>query len=117
MPRDHDHAGHSHHHGASPDAPIACDLSALSPEERKRRAALTRKLGNAILSRRELETGYALEVELEKMGLGELGDWMSLESKCCRFLEIALEAEGPAFFLRLTGRDGAKEFLKREMGL
>jgi hypothetical protein len=118
MPHDHhDHGDHGHHHGASPGAPIACDMTAFSPEDRKRYRALAKKLARAIVSRRELDNGFALEVGLGKITMGELGDWMSLESKCCRFLEIALEAEGPAFWLRLSGRAGTKEFLKKEMGI
>jgi hypothetical protein len=116
MPRDHQH-DHNHHHGASPDAPIACDMGVFGPDEKKRYAALTKKLARAIASRRELDNGYALELSLGKMTLGEVGDWMSLESKCCRFLEIALEPEGPVFWLRLSGRPGTREFLKKEMGL
>jgi hypothetical protein len=114
---DHDDHGHGHQHGADPDAPIACEMSVFSPEDKKRYTALARKLAKAIVARRELEGGYALQVALGKITIGELGDWMSLESRCCRFLEIALEPEGPEFWLRLTGRPGTKEFLKRELGI
>jgi hypothetical protein len=122
MPHDHhdhdDHEGHgSHHHGAAPDAPIACDMTVFSPEDKRRYATLAKKLARAVVARRELDNGYALEVTLGKITMGELGDWMSLESKCCRFLEIALEPEGPAFWLRLSGRPGTKEFLKHELGI
>lgn len=118
MPHDHhrhESGGDAGHHGASPDAPIACDMSVFSPEDRRRYNSLTRKLARATVSRRELDNGYALEVALDRVTMGELGDWMSLESKCCRFLEIALEAEGAAFWLRLSGRPGTKEFLKQEL--
>lgn len=120
MPHDHhrhESRAHTGHHGASPDAPIACDMTVFSPEDRKRYDSLTKKLARAAVARRELDNGYALEVALTRITLGELGDWMSLESKCCRFLEIALEAEGPAFWLRLSGRPGTKEFLKQELGI
>lgn len=120
MPHEHDRHDHDaggHHHGASPDAPIACDLTVFSAQDRRRYSTLTKKLGKAVVSRRELDNGYSLEVALGRISLGELGDWMSLESKCCRFLEIALEAEGASFWLRLSGRAGTKEFLRKEMGI
>ncbi len=113
----HDHEHHGHHHGAAPDAPIACDMGVFSPEDKKRYAALAKKLAKAVVARRELDDGFALQVGLGKITMGELGDWMSLESKCCRFLEIALEPEGPVFWLRLSGRAGTKEFLKQELGI
>jgi hypothetical protein len=98
-----------------PEAPIACDLSALDANERKRRSTLAAKLHSAVRDRRELADGYALRVAEDKISIGELGDWMKLEGKCCPFLSFALVPEGRMFWLHLSGGAGVKNFLKSVM--
>jgi hypothetical protein len=114
---DHGHEHHHHHHGASPDAPIVCEMGVFSPQQRRRYDTLAKKLRAAALEIREVETGYAMRLSDAKISVPEAGEWMLLESKCCPFLEIALEPEGGALWMRLSGRAGVKEFLKSEFGL
>lgn len=106
-----------HHHGADPDAPIACSLGVFTPEQKRRYRALARKLAGAVFARRELERGYGIKIASAKLGVAEAGEWMLLEGKCCPFLELTLEPEGFDFWVNLTGREGVKEFLKMEMNL
>jgi hypothetical protein len=108
---------HDHHHGASHDAPIVCNLNAFTPEQKRRHGALSKKLHGSVTSTRELDAGFALKLSNTKITVPEAGEWMLLEFKCCPFLEIALEPDAGALWLRLTGRAGVKEFLRGELGL
>ncbi len=106
-----------HHHGASPDAPIACNLDAFSAPERRRYGALAEKLRGAVAAMRELGNGYAFKLAEGKISVPEAGEWMLLEMKCCPFLEVTLEPDGNGFWLHLSGRAGVKEFLRTELKL
>jgi hypothetical protein len=92
---------------------IACDLGALSAQERERRAALARALVTGADSVRELADGYALQLRGTETLARESLEWLLLERRCCPFLqlEIELEAEGGPLWLRLRGSSGVKEFL------
>ncbi len=93
--------------------PIACDLGALLPAERERRAELAQRLVSKASRIEELSDGYALVLgpspELAREGL----EWLLLESRCCPFLELelALPRAGGWFELRLRGAPEAKAFL------
>lgn len=103
-----------HHHGVDHDAPIACSLGVFSPDQKRRYYALVKKIGGAVVARRELDHGYALKLASAKIDLAEAGEWMLLEGKCCPFLELTLNPEGTDFWVNLTGREGVKKFLKQE---
>ncbi|HEX3445386.1 MAG TPA: hypothetical protein VHS80_11765, partial [Chthoniobacterales bacterium] len=63
---------------------------------------------------RELEDGYAFEFPADAATLQLLTEWSIQERNCCPFLDInlQLEREGGPLWLRLTGRQGTKEFLQ-----
>jgi hypothetical protein len=92
---------------------IACDLGALSAEERERRAALAQSLVAQAAAVRELADGYALELRGPAALARESLDWLLLERRCCPFLrlELELEPEDGPLWLRLRGGAGVKEFL------
>ena len=92
---------------------IACNLDALSPRERERRAALARALVPQAQSVRELADGYALELPATTALAQESLEWLRLERRCCRFfrLELELEPEEGSLWLRLRGGPGVKEFI------
>jgi hypothetical protein len=92
---------------------IACDLGALSPAERERRAVLAKTLVSRAASVRELPDGYALQLDATPALAHESLDWLLLERRCCRFfrLELELEPEEGSLWLRLRGGPGVKEFL------
>src|SRR5262245_33213531 len=92
---------------------IACNLDALSPAERERRAALAHALVRQAQSVQELPDGYALEFPVTSSLAHESLDWLLLERRCCRFFRLELElvpGEG-SLWLRLRGGPGVKEFL------
>jgi hypothetical protein len=96
-----------------------CNTKALNPAERARHRALTDKL---MASRKEIvETakGYELDYSTKSVTLGELAEWVGMESKCCPFFDfhIDLEAQGSLLCLRLTGEEGIKAFIRAEFGV
>jgi len=50
--------------------------------------------------------------------LTKAAEFISLERLCCPFLRFSLEVEpeGGPIWLRLTGREGVKAFIREEVG-
>jgi hypothetical protein len=91
---------------------LACNLKALSAPERARHQELTRAVLAQVKTTTELESGYELELAPDE--LVRAAEWVSLEARCCPFLDFALEQardRGP-LRLRLTGADGVKAVLR-----
>jgi hypothetical protein len=91
--------------------PIACDLTALAPAERRRHDALRHELKGLRREVRELEHGYAFAYPAER--LLEVAEFVTLERRCCPFFDFTLEvsSETDTIVLQLTGAPGVKEFL------
>lgn len=103
--------------GSSQGHGFACNMRALTSEERTRHAALAGELFAAILERKELSNGYAFRLPAERWL--DAATWAELERKCCPFFSFELNAgadRGP-MWLTITGRSGAKTFMKDEYGL
>ena len=79
--------------------------------------AKSRELFSQIQETRELPNGHELRFANETDVLQRLADFVSLEKLCCPFLrfEIEVEAEYGPVWLRLTGREGVKEFIREEI--
>ena len=99
----------------TPAQPIACNLSALNHTERDRLSALLDKLTTGAEHRQELSDGYAYEIVPAKVSFREVAEWVSLESRCCPFLNFRLDLAGGAVRLQLTGGRGVKQFIQAEM--
>jgi hypothetical protein len=97
------------------ETPIACNLKALTPAQRARQSALSRKLTAAVIGTRELPSGLVFRISTG-ITLPELGEWIADERKCCPFLDFQLliECEGGPVELSLTGGAGVKDFLLSE---
>jgi hypothetical protein len=97
------------------ESPFACDTSALTPEQRKRHFD---ELGPALRALRqgvhELADGYEFQFPSDEKTYAMLTEWAHQESLCCPFFDInvRLEREGGPLWLRLTGREGTKDFIK-----
>jgi len=100
----------------SAETPLACNLKALTPEERKAHKQRGERLFPAAKVAL-IASGYSLELPAA-LWL-EAAQWVELERKCCPFLQFQLEseAESGTVVLRLTGRPGVKEFLAEELKL
>lgn len=100
-------------------SPFACDRLALSAEQRKRHfdelSPQLRALAKAV---RELPDGYEFEFPADPATFQLVSEWAAGEHLCCPFFDIdlRLEREHGAFWLRLTGREGVKQFVKVDFG-
>jgi len=93
---------------------IACDLDALTLQERKSRAELATRIGSLAVERVELEDGYGLRLTPEPAVARDALEWVLLESRCCPFLrwELHLEAARGPLWVRMRGAPGVKAFLE-----
>lgn len=91
--------------------PMACSLT--DSELRERRNTVLQKAGRKALEVREIENGYAYRFPSDDDSLMEITSLVSLERKCCPFLQfrITVEAGSGDLWLELSGAEGTKEFL------
>ncbi len=94
----------------------ACDLAALSDDQRQRHVQIYHWLADLRLDARELEDGYAFDYAAEPATFPLVAEFMALEHLCCPFFRLALEVEPGAkiITLRVTGAEGVKEFVFAE---
>ena len=101
------------------ESPLICDLTAMDAEQRERYRVVAQHLHGTVQEVRELSDGYALRFSVEPSTVLLAAEFITLERLCCPFLALALEVEcerGP-LWLKLTGREGVKPFLRAELGL
>ena len=98
-------------------SPLACDMTAITPEQRPQHLATSRELFSQIQKFHELPNGYEFRLAEGPNLLSKLAEFVSLEKLCCPFLNFVIEvkAEGGPVWLRLTGRDGVKAFIREEI--
>lgn len=93
-----------------------CNLKALTSPEREHHSRLSQKLNEARIETKELADGYDFRFAPESVSVAELADWVSNERKCCPFFDFAIELkrDGGAVWLKLTGSEGVKPFIRSE---
>ena len=98
--------------------PLACDMSALTAEQRERQGVLGRRLRDGALEIRDLDNGYAFGHPPDWNALAMMAEFVSNERLCCPFFgfEISVGGDGPAW-LTITGDGEAKGVLEAEMGV
>jgi hypothetical protein len=97
-----------------PESPFACNALAFTKQERDRHfIVLDPALRSLKKSVRELDDGYEFEFPGDRTTIQMLAEWAIQERECCPFFEInlRLEPERGAAWLRLTGRKGTKAFV------
>jgi hypothetical protein len=93
--------------------PLACDLGALSGDERARRSTLASRIAARFREVQEISDGYAGCLDPDPVIVRGALDWLLLERRCCPFLRLELSfdpSNGPVW-LRFRGGPGVKEFL------
>ena len=100
-------------------SPFVCDMDALTAEERTRHRELALQLRPAVKEFIELPDGYAVRFLPDRRLALEIAEFVTLESLCCPFFTIAMEIEkeGGPIFLKITGREGVKPFIRSEFGI
>ena len=97
------------------DLPIVCDPNALTPEQQEYWVKeIVPKLYKAVQEIQELPNGCAWRLPTTPEMLMLVTEDLNMERLCCPFVNYTLEIEpnrGP-FWLRMTGGEGVKEFLK-----
>jgi hypothetical protein len=99
------------------ESPFACNRAALTAQARKRHFD---ELGPALRARkknvRELRDGFEFEFPADTTTFQLVSKWVKDERLCCPFFDIDLhvEREGGSLWLRLTGREGVKQFIKAD---
>jgi hypothetical protein len=99
------------------EIPIACVRGEFGDEERERHRRLFTDLGSRVQEIRELPEGLSFRFPAE--AIAPVAELMSIERRCCPFLELRLEARAsePHVWLTLEGPAGTKEVLKAELQL
>lgn len=102
---------------ANPQRILACDMSALTKEQRARHEAVTRRLLQHA-TREDLAEGFLFTIDRTQVSVAELAEWVADESRCCPAVDfhVELPAFGP-LTLRLDGGTDVKEFMAAELGL
>jgi hypothetical protein len=98
---------------------FACDLKALTPEQRMLQKKLNKELKTSVTAVRELPDGYALEIDSSKLPIVDIAQWVTLEHRCCPFVLFRLDVQrrDNIVTLSLQGPVGVKPFLETEFHL
>jgi hypothetical protein len=71
--------------------PIACNLKALTSDERKQLTAVGGHVISAITVSRELNDGYSFRVDSARASLTDVAKWLDLWRRCCPFYEFRID--------------------------
>jgi hypothetical protein len=100
---------------AAAEPPIACRPHALSKAEHQRQQDLLAAVMRRVRATEELPDGYLLRLPAEPDLFVTAAEWAGLERRCCPFLAFSLEwTRDDSVSVRVTGGQGAKEFLAAE---
>jgi hypothetical protein len=99
------------------ESPFACNRAALSAQARRRHFdELSPALRARKKSIRELRDGVEFEFPSDTATFQLVSEWVAGERLCCPFFDIDVHAEreGGSLWLRLTGREGVKQFIRAD---
>jgi hypothetical protein len=101
------------------ETPFACNATALNPTERARWQTLLKQLAKAQQEVQELPDGFAIRFPAQSPIIRDVAEWMTYERLCCPFFdfELKIDREGGPLWLKLTGREGVKEFIRLEFNI
>ena len=102
---------------ANRESRFACDRLALDPVARKRHFdELAPALAAVHRSNRELPDGFEFEFPPDAATLHRVLEFAAGERLCCPFFDIVvhIERERGSVWLRLTGGEGVKQFIKAD---
>jgi hypothetical protein len=100
------------------EAPFACNMAAMSPEQRAEHHTLTKRLVSE-LAVPVATTPDAISLSMLASAYEDVTRFIALERLCCPFLHFSLEIppNEVALTLTLSGPTGAAEFIRAELGL
>lgn len=99
---------------APSDVIIACDPNPIPHEQRERWLEVATQMYAAVQEVHELPDGYAFRLPSSPEMLPIVAEDLNIDRLCCPFLRFTLDIEpnGGPYWLRLTGGEGVKEFLR-----
>jgi hypothetical protein len=97
---------------------IACVLDALTREERNREAVLLEEHVAAIRERKKRNDGYSYRYPSDPSLFVRIAELVSLEHRCCPFLDFRLDWSGgdDAPWLHIVGGEHVKRFVAETFG-
>ena len=72
--------------------PITCNMAAFSTAEREQYRLLRERVMAAVTAAVETSAGFTLTIS-NSVRAADIADWMSLERRCCPFLDITLHLD------------------------
>ena len=92
------------------------DMRAFSHDEKLRYGSLINRLFERVQAVEELPDGLELRLLAEDSSILVASEWITLERRCCTFLNFELEVKPGAgsLCLRITGPAGTRKFLKEQ---
>ena len=92
-------------------------MTAIPPDQRQAHLTTSKDLFSRIEEFRELQDGFEFRFASAPDLIARLYEFISLEKLCCPFLNFVteVEAESGPVWLRLTGREGVKAFIREEI--
>ncbi len=97
------------------DATLTCKLT--TPELRRRKSTVIAELKMLVTERTESEDGFTYRFDGSDETIDRIVEFVKTERLCCDFFTFALTVETSSAVLKITGPDGAKQFLAQEVGL
>jgi hypothetical protein len=91
-------------------------LSPTRPSRKRHFDELSPALRARKLSIRELRDGFEFEFPTDSTTFQLVSEWVAGERLCCPFFDIDMhvEREHGNLWLRLTGREGVKQFIRSD---
>lgn len=80
---------------------------------------LLKSLQEKVIEKKELPDGYAFRFPGSDAMVDELVEFIKTERECCDFFifNLSISGDKSEAWLELTGVEGAKDFVKDELGL
>jgi len=97
---------------------LACDLSALPVDGRRRLKELSEELVRSVKEIRELPNGFELGfAEASTKRFGEIAEFIALDRLCCPFIRHGLihEPYEQGVWLHLSGAGGVKDVIRSDV--
>ena len=100
------------------ESPFACDMTVLEPSERSKHIENINNVFKSVKEIREFSNGYSFLLPNDSDMLINLMTFIKNERLCCPFFgfTVEIEPEGGDVWLKITGHEGVKEFIKAEFG-
>ncbi|WP_344977595.1 hypothetical protein [Compostibacter hankyongensis] len=106
--------------GTKQAGPTSLSCKLTTPELRQRKKTVIASLKKQVLEKRELENGFSYRFTGADAMVNELAEFIKTERICCDFFEFSLSVSGRPdnpLWLTITGPEGVKDFIAREIGL